>query len=316
MLRRLFLPVIALAVAAGTVFYAKQFLDTSPTTEGNDPVVVDDNPMRRVLVASAEVLPGSFIREDAVVWQEWPDVELPEPFFVDNEVEIVDLGAAVTREGLTPGEPLTESDIVFPGERGFLAAVLKPGTRAVSVPVNETSSNAGLILPGDRVDLILTQALSDDSGARERWVSETVLEDLRVIAMGRRLQPAADDAPVSAAADVRTTTLEVSPEGAEVVALVTDLGRLTLSLRSLSTSGSELESTGGETAKQEGDGETEPTPLIATERYRSMQERLTPFTRDSDVSEILRREDEAQDVLRVVRGPEQQLLDLDSEANQ
>ena len=67
--------------------------------------------------------------------------------------------------------------MVKPGERGFLAAVLEPGMRAISVPIDEASGNAGLIFPGDQVDLILTQTIEAarrPAGARR--VSETVLK--------------------------------------------------------------------------------------------------------------------------------------------
>ncbi len=313
MLRRIILPIMALAIAAGTVIYAKKFLDS-----GNDvasaPAALEKDDNRQVLVAVATVDPGSFLQENTLAWQEWPDVSLPEAYFVDEEVAIGDLTAAVTRHGLSIGEPLTRANVVFPGERGFLAAVLEPGTRAVSVPINETSSNAGLILPGDRVDVILTQALSDPSGGRERWVSETVLEDARVIAMGRRLQPGGQDAPAAAAGDARTATLEVSPEGAELVALVTDLGRLTLSLRSLSAPNGPWSEP--EDQAPLADAGTAPNTVANGSDMKILSAkagRPAPFTRDTDISEILRREDAAQDVLRVVRGPEQQLLELDSE---
>lgn len=311
MLRRILLPIIALAVAAGTVFYAKNFLDTSSDAPTSQPAVVETQRSRQVLVALEAVTPGSFLQENQLDWQDWPDVDLPETYFVDEEVAMTDLTAAVTRRGLSAGEPLTEGNVVFPGERGFLAAVLRPGTRAVSVPINETSSNAGMILPGDRIDLILTQALTDSSGGRERWVSETVLEDARIIAMGRRLQHGSDDASAAVAADAKTATLEVSPREAELVALVTDLGRLTLSLRSLSAPDT--------TSEESGDLVVQEWPMDAAPPLQVLStpgQRVDPFTRDSDISQSLRREDEAQDALRVVRGPEQQLLELEHEPAQ
>jgi pilus assembly protein CpaB len=105
--------------------------------------------------------------------------------------------------------------------------------RAVSVPVDEASSNAGLIFPGDRVDLIVTHSLdlTGEAGVSRR-VSETVLRDLRVIAMGRSLKGEAE-ADLTVGAQARTATLETSPAGAEKIALASELGKLSLSLRSL-----------------------------------------------------------------------------------
>ena len=97
-----------------------------------------------------------------------------------------------------------------------------------------TSANSGLIFPGDRVDLILTQSLveSEEEGSIRR-VSETVLSDIRVIAMGADTSD--DPREGEANEKAKTATLEVTPRQAEEVALLTELGKLSLSLRSLAT---------------------------------------------------------------------------------
>ena len=143
---------------------------------------------------------------------------------------------AVVRSRIAVGEPVTDGAVVKPGDRGFLAAVLNPGMRAVSVPITPTSANSGLIFPGDRVDLILTQTLipGDGEGGTRR-VSETVLKNLRIIAMGVET---GDDAEAGKANErAKTATLEVTPGQAETVALLTELGKLSLSLRSLAADG-------------------------------------------------------------------------------
>jgi pilus assembly protein CpaB len=191
---------------------------------------------KEVLVAAGPVTVGEFVRPESFRWQAWPDVEVPATFFVKGERDPVDLEGAVARRPLDTGEPVTEAALVKPGERGFLAAVLAPGMRAISVPVDDASSNAGLIYPGDHVDLLLSQTLTaTNDSASARRVAETVLEDVRVLAMGRRIKPHEDPDLSSAGTQIRTVTLEVTPEGAEAVALVTDLGRLSISLRSLAT---------------------------------------------------------------------------------
>jgi pilus assembly protein CpaB len=138
----------------------------------------------------------------------------------------------VVRRRIAAGEPITDGLVVKPGDRGFLAAVLEPGMRAVSVPINAISSHSGLIFPGDRIDLILTQALSTNEGEDSvRRVSETVLQDIRIIAMGADTND--DPAEGKANQKAKTATFEVTPAQAEQVTLLTELGKLSLSLRSL-----------------------------------------------------------------------------------
>src|SRR4030095_15817140 len=94
------------------------------------------------------------------------------------------------------GQPLVDTDIVMPGSRGFLAAVLRPGLRAVSVPATATSAVSGFIYAGDRVDVLLTHALKSEKGD-EHHATETILRNARVIAMDQRLGFTPGDQPDS-----------------------------------------------------------------------------------------------------------------------
>jgi pilus assembly protein CpaB len=138
---------------------------------------------------------------------------------------------------------VTDGRVVKPDDRGFMAAVLTPGSRAISVAVNPTSGISGFVLPGDRVDLVLTHAIKSDSGGSggdkpERHASETILSDLRVLAIGQKIQEAKNGETITAG----TATLEVTPKQVEVIAVAIELGKLSLSLRSLGkTEGEENE---------------------------------------------------------------------------
>jgi pilus assembly protein CpaB len=174
---------------------------------------------------------------------------------------------AVVRKRIATGEPLTDGAVVKPGERGFLAAVLEPGMRAVSVPITPASSNSGLIFPGDRVDLILTQSLIEsESEGSVRRVSETVLNDIRIIAMGTETS---DDPEAGQAHEkAKTATLEVTPSQAEKVALLTELGKLSLSLRSLAAATPEFRGAAGKRLQSDvGSGRVarpaQRTPVVA-----------------------------------------------------
>jgi pilus assembly protein CpaB len=281
--RRIVLPTIALLLAGSTAYLARNWVESQrrPVDAAQAPEPAE---RKAVLVAATALEPGQFLQAEAMRWQDWPDVSLPETYIVKGTAPLEDFAGAVVRQPVAIGQPLTKADMVKPGDRGFLAAVLEPGMRAVSVPVDEASSNAGLIFPGDRVDLILTQTIGGEGGgeggakAPTRRVSETVLRDVRVIAMGRKLHNEAGEESL-AADKVRTTTLEVDAGGAEKVALVTELGKLSLSLRSLAK-----------------DGDAAPAE-------RS-------FTWDSDVARSLLPENQPGSTLAVIRGRESQIVNL------
>jgi pilus assembly protein CpaB len=122
-----------------------------------------------------------------------------------------------------------------PGDHGFLSAVLEPGMRAVTVGVDATTGAAGLIWPGDRVDLILTQTIQEAAmPIGHRVAAETVLADVRVIAINQQLVQGADAGGGDGQA--RTVTLEVTQDQAERVSVATRLGRLSLAVRSAEAS--------------------------------------------------------------------------------
>lgn len=282
--RRVLLPIMALALAGGTAYVAHGWVQSQkrPAEAAAEPAAVE---RKAVLVAAVDLAPGQFLQPEGMRWQDWPDVSLPDTYIVKGASPEEDLAGAVVRQPVAAGQPLTRVGVVKPGDRGFLAAVLEPGMRAVSVPVDEASSNAGLIFPGDRVDLILTQSIGggggegDKSGARR--VSETVLADVRVIAMGRKLRSeGADDVGSDR---VRTTTLEVDGRGAEKVALVTELGKLSLSLRSLARDTDAADSADAPTRR---------------------------FTWDSDVARSLLPENQPISTLAVIRGGEAKIVNL------
>jgi pilus assembly protein CpaB len=179
------------------------------------------------------MLEGEFIRPESLTWQAWPAGPLATSYLVQGKARATDLVGAVVRARLAPGEPITLTKVVQPGERGFMAAVLTPGDRAVTVNVNATTGEAGFIFPGDHVDLLLTMNLQPVGGSGpSRHVSETVLRNLRVVGTdqsfsdGRKDEKAALSVP-------HTATLEVTPKQAETVTVAEDLGVLSLSLRSL-----------------------------------------------------------------------------------
>jgi pilus assembly protein CpaB len=189
--------------------------------------------VQAVLVAARPLRPGALVKPEDITVMDFPTATLPAGARPDTRENRAELTGAMIRRALPQGEPLAGTDMLRPGEHGFLAAVLGSGMRAISVGVDQVSGHAGLIWPGDRVDLVLTQALDDQAlPLARRIVGETVLADVRIIAVDQQLiQGASGDSadPLRAA---RTVTLEVTPRGAERVSVASRLGRLSLSLRS------------------------------------------------------------------------------------
>ena len=135
------------------------------------------------------------------------------------------------RRYLDAGMPLVRTDVLRLRDRGFLAAVLRPGTRAISIGVDAVTGAGGLIWPGDQVDLILTQELEAAAeGQARRVAGETILTDLRVIAVDQKITQGRSDTEEERAL-ARTVTLEVSPAQAERVAVAARLGSIALVVR-------------------------------------------------------------------------------------
>jgi pilus assembly protein CpaB len=151
---------------------------------------------------------------------------------MQGKVRPTDLVGAVVRSRITAGQPITFDQVVRPGERGFMAAVLTPGNRAVTVNVNASTGIAGFIFPGDRVDLILTMTIQPLDGGAGRHVSETILRNVRVVGMDQSFTDGRKDDKADLSVP-HTATLDVTPKQAESVSVASDLGVLSLSLRSL-----------------------------------------------------------------------------------
>ena len=192
-------------------------------------------PTVRTLVAARPIPAGSLLRNEDVAVREIPAVEAEEWVLRDNAETRAELAGALVRRFLDTGTPLGLEDVLRPRDRGFLAAVLRPNMRAITVGVDAVTGAAGLIWPGDRVDLLLTQTLDERVAAlSRRVVVETVLHDVRVIAVDQQLTQGAAGANAGPDGKVaRTVTLEVTAEQAERVAVAQQLGRLSLTIRAM-----------------------------------------------------------------------------------
>lgn len=222
---------LAVIVAGATAFLARAWLQAERAAiiaqAGGQRPVAQAKPAVQVLVARTAIRVGQLIKPDDLRWQPWPQGALPTTYIIEGRRPISDFVGAVARSSFHVGEPIVEVGIVMPGSRGFLAAVLRSGMRAVSVPATATSTVSGLIYAGDRVDVLLTHVLNGPGG--QHSATETILRNARVIAMDQKLDFTPGDKPDVA----KTATLELTPKQTEIVTLAVKMGDLSLVLRSL-----------------------------------------------------------------------------------
>jgi pilus assembly protein CpaB len=185
-----------------------------------------------VLAAATTLRAGTLLKPDDMELHEVTEGEVPTGARKDTPSARSELFGAMVRQTLLPHQIILPSDVMRPGDHGFLAAVLTPGKRAASVGVDAVTGTAGLIWPGDHVDLILTQQIEDPSiPLGRRLAAETVLKDVRVIAVDQQMVQGGGSTSGDTSQQSRTVTLEVSPEDVEKVAVATRLGRLSLAVR-------------------------------------------------------------------------------------
>ncbi len=254
---------IALVAAVGLAVVIRNML-----ASGNEPVAVAEAkapavPMTRVLVAKRNLPVGTRLQPDDVGWQSWPAEGL-NPLFItdgsapktapdtavekvaegvekaaealdDNDVTIDSLVGAVVREEILLNEPVQQRKLVRGGEGGYLAVVLKPGMRAIGIPVSEESGAGGFILPGDRVDVLQSREAETPSanGVRTR-VTEAVVVNVRVLAIDQSTKPPEEGGTSMTGA---VATLEVDNAAAEALVDAKPRGEMQLILRSYADAG-------------------------------------------------------------------------------
>ncbi|MBX9575023.1 MAG: Flp pilus assembly protein CpaB [Caulobacteraceae bacterium] len=227
-------------------------------------------PMAKILVAARDLEPGKRLSADDMEWKEVPAAEVLPEHFTDGttpvpaqpaaEVKATDGTAvarvtraatevatggaksdwlgAVVREPILKGEAMLDRKVVRAGDSGYLAAYLEPGMRAMAIRVTVETAAGGFILPGDRVDVLLTRemklsdAAGEDSG-RARFATNTVMANVKVLAIDQTTSVDDDEKAVVGA----TATLEVRPGDAEALALAKSEGELSLVLRSYADTG-------------------------------------------------------------------------------
>jgi pilus assembly protein CpaB len=185
-----------------------------------------------VLVARADIGLGQLANESLLRWQAWPEEAATAGYITrkTNPNAMNELSGSIARIPVMAGEPITGQKLVKAGQGGILAAILPAGMRAVSTKIKEETAAGRLILPNDRVDVILIRRLRGRNG-QEEFVSDTLFRNVRVLAIGQQIE--SKEGKKVAETNANTATLELTSRQSEMLALANSMGEISLSLRSV-----------------------------------------------------------------------------------
>lgn len=223
---------LALAAAAGAFVLSSG--QRAPTPE---PKVADapaaPTPTDDVLVAAKDIPLGTIVNEAEMQWQSWPKDAVPIGMIKksENPTVVAELKGSIARASLIQGEPVRREKLIKSSNAGFMAAILPPGMRAVAINIDSQGATTagGFILPNDRVDVVRTSRETGKAQGDDSYVSETLLQNVRVLAIGQNVQDK-NGQPVVVGSNA---TLELDPAQAETVILAQRTGQLSLTLRSM-----------------------------------------------------------------------------------
>jgi pilus assembly protein CpaB len=279
----------ALVIAVVTALLARSMFSESATPQASAAAMPEPEKLPQVLVATKSLPVGTIVGPDAFRFQPWPNELMESAYFVQGKADQAKLVGSVVRVAVSAGQPMTLGALIRPGDRGFLAAALSPGMRAMTVPVSVEASVAGFIFPGDRVDLLLTQTVSGGGDGPPLLTSETFLRNVRVLATDQRTT-ALDEQGKPVVQTFANVTLELTPRLVEKVNVALRAGTLSLALRSLADTASDLEAalaSGVVEAPLEGDKASEKAMM--TSIASRPQEVGSTFATGADISRYQRR---------------------------
>jgi pilus assembly protein CpaB len=279
----------ALVIAVITAVMAKNMFVGAGAEQASAAPAVPLGP--KVLVARKALSVGTIIDAESLSYQPWPKELVQSAYYTEGapDADMTKLLGTVVRYQVTAGQPLTRGALVGPKDRGFLAAALGAGMRAVTVPVNASSGVAGFVFPGDRVDMVLTQAVLGGGDGPPLKVSETIVRNIRVLATDQRFDSKGEDGK-TLVKTFSNVTLEVTPRIAEKIAVAQSLGQLSLSLRSIADNAAELERAvaAGDVKLPAGASPADERQMLLAVANRPMDSNTT-FTTGGDVSRFQRR---------------------------
>ena len=287
--KKLALLIGALVIAVITAVMAKNMFAGAGAQQAAAAPAVPTGP--KILVAKKAMSVGTIVDAESLGWQPWPKELMQNAYYSEGQPDSdpQKLLGTVVRYQVTAGQPLTRGALVGPKDRGFLAAALGAGMRAITVPVNASTGVAGFVFPGDHIDLVLTQVVQGGGDGPPLKVSETIVRNIRVLATDQRFTDKDEDGKTL----VRTfsnVTFEVTPRIAEKISVAQSMGTLSLSLRSIADNTAELERAvaAGDVKVPANANPAQERQMLLAVANRPMDSNTT-FTTGGDVSRFQRR---------------------------
>ena len=236
--------VLGIALVAGG---GAAYLMSQPSAPAPAPVVpVATVETVKVLVAAGDINVGTALSPSDLKWQEWPTATAGGSSYITEASSpgaIAEWTGAVVRIPFVTGEPIRAQKLIKAGGSGFLSAILPAGMRAVTINITVDTAAGGFILPNDRVDVIMARRdpeTTKQTGS-ESWSSETILRDVRILAIDQQIQDKDGEKTIKGA----TATIELNPKQVETIAVAKAMGTLSLSLRSLADAAPKAGQAGG-----------------------------------------------------------------------
>ena len=240
--RKLLLLIMALVMAGISAVVARGMFSGKSEAEAAPIIAPAPQPTGPEVAVAIRPLPiGTILGPESFRYQRWPAELVNKTYYVKGESDLASLSGSVVRYAITAGSPVTQGSLVKPGDRGFLAAALGPGMRAVTISVSAQSGVAGFVFPGDRVDLMLTQEVPGGGDGPPLKAAETIIRNVRVLAADQRTDKTVDEEGKTVVANTSNVTLEATPKIAEKIAVAQTIGQLSLALRSIADNRAELE---------------------------------------------------------------------------
>ena len=279
----------ALVIAVVTAVMARNMFAGAGAQQAVAAPAVPTGP--KILVAKKPLQAGTMIDPEALSWQPWPKELMQSAYYTEGQpgAELQKLVGTVVRYPITAGQPVTRGALVGPKDRGFLAAALGPGMRAITLPVSTATSVSGFVFPGDRVDVMLTQEVTGGGDGPALKVTETIVRNVRVLATDQRID-SKDEEGKTIVKTFSNVTFEVTPKLAEKLAVAQSLGNLSLSLRSIADNSAELERAiaSGDVKVPEGVNPAQERQMLLAAANRPIDSNTT-YSTGGDVSRFQRR---------------------------